>query len=388
MKNNLGSLIRFYFVSFCLFIFSPFSLMLHAEDFTHTFHVNKTDPYVKEAVILTLDLNQTNPDKVLLFNFDLAKSDDYTFQRLDIQETDSYHQARVHYVYLVYPLKSGTVNISFELLKKVTTDDSVAYSFSGDRDNIKGLVTVDTNVKLPTLQLNVQALPENTLLVGDFKLTHSIKKHQAQAHEPLPIQVNISGKGYPPLLNTLLPQEGNFTRFTEEPVVKSIVNTQGSQSTVTYAMALSHTQSFTLPGIEIKAFDPHTRKRYLLTIPQQRFDITTSKESELLDNIDSPVLLKEDWSWMKTLFGYFVVFTAGYLSALSWKWTKKQRRKEDNPFKEKIQNCSDAKALFQLLMSTEDKRFTSTIETLEASLYGNGKINFNKVKQDLLEKII
>ena len=383
MKNNLGSLILFY-----LFSFSLFGLVSHAEDFTHTFHVNKTHPYVKEAVILTLDLNQTNPDKVLLFNFDLAKSDAYTFQRLDIQETDSYHQARIHYVYLVYPLKSGTVNISFKLLKKVTTDDSVAYSFSGDRDNVKGLVTVDTNVILPALQLNVQALPENTLLVGDFNLTHSIKKHQAQAHEPLPIQVNISGKGYPPLLNTLLPQEGNFTRFTEEPVVKSIVNMQGSQSTVTYTMALSHVQSFTLSPIEIKAFDPHTRKSYLLTIPQQHFVITTSKESELVDLIDSPVLLKEDWSWLKTLFGYFVVFTAGYLSALSWKWTKKQRKKEENPLKIKIQDCSNEKALLQLLMSIEDKRFTSSIEKLEASLYGDGKMNFKKVKQDLLEKII
>ena len=362
--------------------------MLNAEDFTHTFHLNKTDPYVKEAVILTLDLNQTNPDKVLLFNFDLAKSDAYTFQRLDIQETDSYHNARVHYVYLVYPLKPGTVNISFKLLKKATTDDSVAYSFSGDRDNVKGLVTVDTDIILPTIQLNVQALPENALLVGDFKLTHSIKKHQAQAHEPLPIQVNISGKGYPPLLDTLLPREGNFTRFTEVPVVKSVVTTQGSQSTVTYAMALSHAESFTLPGIEIKAFNPHTRKSYTLTIPQQHFDITTTKESALVDNIDSPVLLKEDWSWIKTLFGYFVVFAAGYLSALSWKWAKKQRREKDDPFKEKIQNCGDAKTLLQLLMSTEDKRFTSTTETLEASLYGDGKIDFNKVKQDLLEKII
>ncbi|RLA70233.1 MAG: hypothetical protein DRG09_03745 [Epsilonproteobacteria bacterium] len=383
MKNNLGSLILFQLFSFCLF-----SLMSHAEDFTHSFHVNKTDPYVKEGVILTLDLNQTSHDKVLLFDFKIKESDAYHFQRLDIEETDTGHHAQVHYVYLIYPLKSGKINIAFDLLKKVTTEDSVAYSFSGDRDNVKGLVTVDTDVKLPPLQLNVQALPENTLLVGDFKLTHAIKKHQAQAYEPLPIQVSIGGKGYPPLLNTLLPKEGNFTRFTEDPVVKSIVTIQGSQSTVTYAMALSHTQSFTLSPLKIKAFDPHTQKSYYLTVPEQHFDITTPKTNTLVDAIDSPLLLKEDWSWLKTLLGYVVVFTAGYLSALSWKWTKKQRRKEDNPFKDKIQNCNDAKALLQLLMATEDKHFTSTMEILEASLYGDGKINFKKVKQDLLEKII
>lgn len=383
MKNNLGRLILFHLLNCCLF-----SLMLHAEDFTHTFHVDKTQPYVKEAVILTLDINQTNPDKVLLFNFNIAKSDAYSFQRVGIKETDTYHNAQVHYVYLIYPLKPGDIDINFELLKKVTTDDSVAYSFSGDRDNVKGLVTVDTNVNLPALRLNVKKLPEHTLLVGDFSLTHSIKKHQAQDHEPLPIQVTITGQGYPPLLSTLLPKEGNFTRFTEQPAVKSIVSTQGSQSTVTYSMALSHTQSFTLSPINIKAFNPHTQKRYLLTIPQQHFDITRPKTKVLVDAIDSPSLLTEDWSWLKTLLSYFVVFTAGYLSALSWKWTKQQRRKKEDPFKEKIQNCSDAKALLQLLMSAEDKRFTSTMETLEASLYGDGKINFKKEKQDLLEKII
>jgi len=34
-------------------------------------------------------------------------------------------------------------------------------------------------------------------------------------------------------------------------------------------------------------------------------------------------------------------------------------------------------------MATDDKRFTSSIEKLESSLYGDGKINLNKVKQDI-----
>ena len=78
--------------------------MLNAEDFTYTFNVDKPSPYVKEAVLLTLNLNQTNPDVVMLFNLDLVKSDAYTFQRLDIKETDNYHNTNVEYVYLIYPL--------------------------------------------------------------------------------------------------------------------------------------------------------------------------------------------------------------------------------------------------------------------------------------------
>lgn len=110
---------------------------LNARDFDYTVRVDKTNPYVKEAVILTVDVNQTNHDMVLLFDFDLVKSKSYSFQRIDIKEIDVYHAVQIQYTYLLYPLQSGIVDIAFNLTQKATTDESVAYSFSGDRDNVK-----------------------------------------------------------------------------------------------------------------------------------------------------------------------------------------------------------------------------------------------------------
>lgn len=382
MKNNLGKY-AFLSIYFCILG----STLLHSEDFNYTFHADKKNPYVKEAVLLTLDINQTNPNKVLLFNFDLVKSDDYVFQRVDTKETDTYHNVQIRYIYLIYPLRSGEIDLNFTLLKKATTDESVSYSFSGDRDNVKGLVTVDTPIALPPLRLQVQTLPEHTRLVGDFSLTYTIKKHQGEAHEPLPLQIRITGKGYPPLLNTLLPHEGNFTRFTESPVVSSLASTKGSQSTVTYAMALSAKQSFTLAPIQIKAFNPTTEKSYLLEVPEQYFNIHEIPTAQLVDTIDSPDILKEEWSWLRNTLGYLMVFIAGYLTAVSVKWSPKTRKEKYNPLKEKIEKCNSEKALLQLLISREQKDFTHTIEKLESSLYGDGKINFKRVKQDLLEQI-
>jgi hypothetical protein len=82
-----------------------------------------------------------------------------------------------------------------------------------------------------------------------------------------------------------------------------------------------------------------------------------------------------------------VVFSAGYLTALSWKWKKKNSAKERHPIIKKIQNCKDEKALLQVLIAADNKHFSSSIEKLEASLYGNGKINLNKVKQEAEEQI-
>ena len=109
MKNNLGN------VSLRLILFLMSIVILHAEDFSYAFKLDKQSPYVKEPVILTLDLNQTNHDVVMLFNFSIKESKDYTFQRIDIQETDSYHNAKVRYFYLLYPLKAGDINVSFDL---------------------------------------------------------------------------------------------------------------------------------------------------------------------------------------------------------------------------------------------------------------------------------
>jgi hypothetical protein len=324
---------------------------------------------------------------VLLFDFDLVKNNSYSFQRIDIKEIDAYHAAQIQYTYLIYPLEEGDINIDFHLTQKATTDESVAYSFSGDRDNVKGLVTVNTNIALAPLTLKVKPLPKNTQIVGNFSLDYKIKTLNAQAFEPLPLQVTLKGIGYPPLLENLLPSDNNITHFTESPLVTSFASRKGTHATVTYPMALSHDKSFTLNPIIINAFNPTTKTSYTLTVPEQHFNISKVDKASMIDKIDTPSALKADWSWLKTLFGYIIVFFAGYLSALSWKWTKKKKYKEYHPLVEKIQSTKTSKELLQLLMAKESKAFTSCIEKLEASIYGNENIHLGSIKKEVLEKI-
>ncbi|RUM71291.1 MAG: hypothetical protein DSZ08_03255, partial [Sulfurovum sp.] len=66
MKYSLGKI-----------VFSIFMLciVLQAEDFTYTMHTNTKTPYLKESVLLDIDINQTNPNVVLFFQFHILKSD-------------------------------------------------------------------------------------------------------------------------------------------------------------------------------------------------------------------------------------------------------------------------------------------------------------------------
>ena len=377
MKRNLGK----------LFVLCITILTLQAGDFDYHIHVDKQMPYVKEAVLLTVDVNQTNHNVVLLFDFDLVKNDTYSFQRVDIKEIDAYHDVQIRYTYLVYPLKAGKVPIYFSLTQKATTDDSIAYSFSGDRDNVKTLETRNTKIDVSPLILQVKALPEGTQIIGDFSLDYKVKTHDAKAFEPLPLQITLKGLGYPPLLKSLLPEEGNFTRFTETPILKTTVTKNATHSTVTYPMALSHDNSFTLNSLDIKAFNPKTATRYTLTMPPQHFNITRVKKSTLIDTVNTPEFFEVDWTWIQALFTYLITFFAGVLTALFWKEKKKNVHKDKHPIIHKIQNAKTAKALLQVLLSNNPQRFTETIQHIEASLDTGTPLNLNNIKKNALEKV-
>jgi hypothetical protein len=376
VKNSLGNLLA-------LLLFT--ASVLYAEDFTFARDTDNPAPYVKEGILLSVDLNQTNPDIVLLFNFDLVPSEDYTFQRIDSRESDSYHNAKVHYLYLLYPLKAGEIDVNFSLIKRVTNDESVAYSFSGDRDNVKGLVTQNSQIDLPPLKLHVKPLPKQTVLVGDFTLTYDLKRTEAEAYEPVPFRVTIRGRGYPPLLQHLLPEHVPFTLFRETPVVKSTHDAKGTHNTVIYTMALSHDRDFTIPAVSLKAFDPERERSYTLEIPQTPIRVKQPDVNTLVDTVDTPPPLRTDWGWLTTLMGYLIAFGAGFASAQLLKWQRKLPAPSKHPLAAKIDACGKKKQLLQLLLAQGEQRFAPVIEKLESDLYGNKNHTLTSLKKEAKE---
>ena len=67
-------------------------------------------------------------------------------------------------------------------------------------------------------------------------------------------------------------------------------------------------------------------------------------------------------------------------------WRKKEKASVQSLLQEKIMHCKDARSLLQLLMATDSKKFSSTIEDLEKGLYKNAKINLNTLKQKASEE--
>jgi len=378
MNRNPGRIVL-------LFLFAL--MALQGENFVYDFHISKQDAYEKEALLLSIDLNQTNEEVVLFFHFSIEKNDAFLVEQIDSTQDNTLHHARIHYRYILYPLKTGNLNISFDLVERVTDEEKVAYSFSGDRDDFKKLETKDRKVDVPPIPLHVEALPKGTQLVGDFRLSYEIKTHQAQSYEPIAMKVVLEGEGYPPVLENLYPEKSGFTLFAQKPLVKKIPLKDHLRYKVTYVMALSHDKNFDLPELQLHAFDPVKKRRYELTIPKQHFEITPVDRGKLVDRTDNPKPLHTDFSWLGSLLGCIVVFFAGYLTAVSLKWRRRVTAEKSDPLREKVEACRDEKALMQLLMATDSVRFEKAIERLEKSLYGKQKSHFKEIKQDVLEKI-
>ena len=366
------------------FIFIVFLNFLYANDVHYSFHLSNTEPYEKEPVVLEVNLTQTDSSKVMLFNFSLKTSNNYESHQVDFKEHEKYHDLRHEYVYLIYPKKSGEILLQFNMTKSITDDAKVAYSISGDRDSVKGLEKEEVVVDLKPLTLEVKSLPSNVQLVGDFTLKHKLDKQETESYDPVNLQVNLKGKGY---LNSfeLFEDKKAYRLFSQSPIVKKVYTKSGLTASLEWDYAISAKESFTLPKISIKAFNPNTEKVYDLGFPAYAVKVTKVDEALLLDKVDSPVRSKGiDWDFWSWIFSYVVVFVAGLLMPRDLFKRKKILEKNDQEILEhKIKEAKSHKALLEVLLLENSHDFKDAIKDLESVVYNGKNISLSKIKNSI-----
>ena len=378
MKPNRGRLAVLFLSIFCV--------LLHAEDFTYTIRPSTLTPYEKEPVLLRVDINQTNPEPILLFLFDIKPKRAYRVEQISATHDNTLHHAKEHYLYLLFPLKSGLLDIDFDLTKRVTNDDKVHYFFSGDRDDFKKLETTDSKVDVPPLKIKVKPLPKGTQLIGNFTLNYLFKPKKVEAYEPVSLRISIEGNGYPPLLENIYPKQEDVSLFASKPVLTRHVDAHTVHYKAVYDLALTSGKSFDTARITLHAFNPKTRQQYTLNIPSEHIEVTRPDTAVLVDKTDTPPPLHSNWKQFGTLMGYLLAFGAGFLTAWMLKWHRKEKAR-GHPLTARIDACNAKKQLLQLLMAEDAQRFVPVIDKLEADLYGTEKYALKQLKQEAKERL-
>ena len=359
-----------------------------SNDISYNFHINNKTPYKNEALFLDVNISQEDHSMVMFFKFNLKKSKDYSFSQVKFKENDEYHELKDHtkyhalkhhYRYLIYPKKVGEIKLEFEMMKSLTNDEKVAYAISGDRDNIKGLVKKDIAVALEPLQLSVKPLPKGTDLVGNFTLDYELDKTSTDAYDPVHLKVLLKGKGDLPKLS-LLPKSEAYHLFTQEPKVKLFHHANGTTASAEWDYAISAKESFVLPKVTLKAFNPMSKKSYELVVPSQTIEVKPVALESLVDSEDSPPKAKEtDWLWLGWLFSYVAVFVAGFLvprDIIKRRWSKKRLV----VVKDEVAEAKTHKELLKVLLARNDVNDREAILLLESVVYHKKKVSLAKIK--------
>jgi hypothetical protein len=336
------------------------------------FSIDKTNPYLKEGVILDVNITQRDNSCVMFFKFSPKKSRDYSFKLLSFIENEEYHNLKHQYRYIIYPLKSGKVNLEFDFIKSITTDEKVAYAISGDRDNVKALSKQDIEVELDPIELNVKKLPKGTNLVGDFSLSYKLDKNSSTPYEPIYLDIKLEGEGYLEKFDIIKEKKG-YTLFKQ---IKE------SDNGIYWEYALVGQKSFKIDEVLLKAFNPKDKKEYTLKIPEIEIDI---KE----ENISKTKIEKSresksfNFSYILTILSYIGVFILGLIFPKDLIYKLK---KEENSFREKVKSAKDIKELLKILILEDREKYSKIIEKLEVNIYQNKSIELEEIKREILKK--
>lgn len=358
-------------------ILSIFTIFLNGEDIEYSFHLNKKSPYRYEPITLDVNLTQLDHSRVMFFKFTPKKSSDYQYHQIDLKENDEYHNLKQRYRYIIYPLKSGKVNINFDMIKTVTTDESVAYAISGDRDNIKALVKTDIKIDLKPILLSVKPIPTNSFLVGDFRLKYNIDKNTTKAYEPIYLHIELIGEGYLKPFNIIAKNRKEYLLFTQKPKIK--------KGSIIWDYAISSKKNFTTPKVNLKAFNPKSEKSYYLTIPPIHIKVKPLDKKTILDKEDNPKSAKEiDLSKIGWLLSYIAIFIAGFLTPRDI--LKRRFIKREKTIRDEIRDIKSKKELLKYLLSKDRDRYKDIISTLEGVIYRDKSITLKEIKEMIIDR--
>ncbi|WP_457599260.1 hypothetical protein [Hydrogenimonas sp.] len=358
-----------------------------ATDYSYALHLSKRSLFLKEPFTLTFEVNQTDPSKVMFFDFGIKNRDAFSIHRLDRVVDEGYHARKERYIYLLYPLKEGKLTIDFDLLVRRGNDEMLSSAFTGGRYNVKAVETDDRHEPIPPATVSVKPLPVAAALVGRFSMERSVDRKRLHAQEPLYLTVRLRGVGYLPDIERLavLPPIDGVKIFADEPQIRTRLTKEGTEIDATFRYALIAKRDFRIPDLTIEAFDPESERAYRLQAPSVAIAVEAADASSLLDREESPQRVGSPYAAIERFFIYLSVFAAGWIGGLlagRLRGIVGVKRKSDG-WKERVASCKDARMLLKLLLE-DPQRFEPWIVQLERALYTGGKIDFKRVKREVL----
>jgi hypothetical protein len=375
MKKALGKIVIFIYFG-CVALASPLA--------TYTLTASKNNPKLKEGIEIKFSTTQQNRNDVMFFFLEPKKSPNYKIVLLkkEVKEL-AYHHKKATFSFLLFALKSGSVEVGFDFMIKTASDKAVAQVYEGGRDNVKWIDTKNTKIKITPLTLQVKKLSRHVDLVGDFQLKSTIDKKDVDLYDGVNLRYTLSGVGYDEIDIEPIEIQNGVKIFAEVSKHNNKTTKDGYDIDMVFNYALILDKSLKIKTKQISCYSPKTDTYY--TLKPKFYDIKVSKPDikTLIDKDEFPKQ-KNYTKEIKEFFIYLLIFTAGYLSA---KFMPRVSRKKNKEFLD-IKGAKNAKELLYTLMHRyhfEDiENFSKKLEKIVYLKNNNNE--FKKIKHEILTK--
>jgi len=378
MKRNLGRWLY-------LFLLSPL-LLFSATDYAYNLHLNKRSAYLNEPILLTFKVWQTDPKKIIFFEFEpVAHPSDWKMRLL--QERRDMERGAITFEYLLFPQKVGDLSLSFNFIVKRTDEERLRHNNTGEPVKAKAIDTTDTHEVLPPLHLHIKPLPKEVALVGDYRLNVSVDKYETEVNAPIYLNILLEGVGALPKDLNITPKIEGVKVFDDEPKINLRYKADGLHYRGSFSYALLSDQNFTIPAITIEGFSYKKGQTYQLQSQPISIRVQGVTIQKLVDTTSSESIY-DQLEAIKQWLIYCLVFVSGYISALivqRIRRVKFSKKEEDDSFQQAVKSADSAKALLKVLLKDHSNHYAIWIDQLEQAVYRGEKVDLKKMKREILK---
>lgn len=244
-----------------------------------------------------------------------------------------------------------------------------------------------------SITVDVEPLPNNMELYGDFTIKASVDKNEVYANKPVDVTISIDGEGNVDDIKQFDINIPNVVTYPDKPTVEAKVVNGEYKGTFTQKIVCIGDANFTIPPFELKYFDKKTQK--VKTIQTKAIDIKVKNSGKIanapvvqkietstkpIEKVVSNIVTKEDdtQKYLYMLIGFILGVGLTYILTKP----KKETIKKEKPIVVEIKKAKDDKTLFNLLLpyAKEYDEVGDILNKLEENIYKNGTNKIDKQK--------
>jgi len=301
------------------------------------------------------------------------------------------------YHYIIFPQKQGDFEIKpIEASVGVFNRRNVGGNFFND----PFFSTFDQTLRWKKfisnkLYIHVKPLPNNLEVYGNFDIKATVDRTEVKANKPINLTIKINGVGNIDDIKKFNLDIDNVVVYSDEPKIKSRLNSGIYGGVFTQKIALIADKDFTIPALTLKYFDKDLKKVVTKTTKPINIKVKGGKKQEITPQLkteqnniaktassSSAIQIKQDTLGQEKGFLYlFIGILLGILASISYLKIKNRKiEKTETPIIKKIKKSKSDKELFESILpyGKTDDYIKNILELLEENIYAKGKNKINK----------